>query len=135
MVSEINFKERIKHCPVETAFEHIGKKWAINIIRDMFIGKKRFKEFLEENPELSGKVLSQRLRELENEGLIVKKIVSKTPLKAEYELTDKGRNLDKVLYEIVMFSMKNYSNEVFKNPSEFNERMSSIIAKKTLKIK
>ena len=135
MVSEINFKEGIKHCPVETAFEHIGKKWAINIIRDMFIGKKRFKEFLEENPELSGKVLSQRLRELENEGLIVKKIVSKTPLKAEYELTDKGRNLDKVLYEIVMFSMKNYSNEVFKNPSEFNERMSSIIAKKTLKIK
>lgn len=135
MVSEINFKEGIKHCPVETAFEHIGKKWAINIIRDMFIGKKRFKEFLEENPELSGKVLSQRLRELENEGLIAKKIVSKTPLKAEYELTDKGRNLDKVLYEIVMFSMKNYSNEVFKNPSEFNERMGSIIAKKTLRIK
>lgn len=134
MVSEINFKEGIKHCPIEIAFEHIGKKWAINIVRDMFFGKKRFKEFLEGNPELSGKVLSQRLRELENDGLIKKKIVSKTPLKAEYELTDKGKNLDRVLYEIVMYSMKNYSNQVLKNPSNLNEELCSIVTKKTFGI-
>ena len=126
------FKSGIKHCPIETAFEHIGRKWAINIIRDMFLGKKRFREFLESNPELSGKVLSQRLKELEDDGLIKKKIVSKTPLKAEYELTEKGKNLDKVLYEIIMYSMKNYSNEVFKNPSKFDEKICSIITKKSL---
>jgi DNA-binding HxlR family transcriptional regulator len=111
-----DFKVGIKHCPIETAFERIGKKWAINVLRDLFLGKKRFREFLEANPELSGKVLSERLKELEEEDLIKKKIVSKTPLKAEYELTEKGKNLDKVLYEIIMFSMKNYSKEVFKNP-------------------
>ena len=129
-----DFKSGIKHCPIETAFEHIGRKWAINIIRDMFLGKKKFREFLEENPELSGKVLSQRLKELEDDGLIKKKIVSKTPLKAEYELTDKGKNLDKVLYEVIMYSMKNYSNEVFKNPSKFDEKTCSIITKKSLVI-
>ena len=130
-----DFKAGIKHCPIETAFERIGKKWAINILRDLFLGKKRFREFLEANPELSGKVLSQRLKDLEKEALIRKKIVSKTPLKAEYELTDKGKNLDKVLYEIIMYSMKNYSNEVFKNPLKFDEMVCSLVSKKTLGIK
>lgn len=129
-----NFQSEIRRCPIETAFEYIGKKWAIVILRDMFLGKKKFKEFLEGNPELSGKVLSQRLKELEKAGLIKKKIVSKTPLKAEYILTEKGKNLDKVLYEIVMFSMKNYSSEVFKNPSKFDEKTCSIIVKKSLGI-
>ena len=122
-----DFKSGIKHCPIEAAFERIGKKWAINILRDLFLGKKRFREFLEVNPELSGKVLSQRLKELEDDELIKKKIVSKTPLKAEYGLTDKGKNLDKVLYEIIMYSMKNYSNEVFKNPSKFDEGVCSLV--------
>ena len=129
-----DFKAGIKHCPIETAFERIGKKWAINVLRDLFLGKKRFREFLEVNPELSGKVLSQRLKELEDDGLIKKKIVSKTPLKAKYELTERGKNLDKVLYEIIMFSMKNYSKEVFKNPSQFDEKTCSIITKKSLTI-
>ena len=129
-----DFKAGIKHCPIETAFEHIGRKWAINILRDLFLGKKRFREFLEANPELSGKVLSERLKELEKDGLIKKKIVSKTPLKAEYELTERGKDLDKALYEIIMFSMKNYSKEVFQNPSQFNEKACSIITKKSLEI-
>ena len=129
-----DFKAGIKHCPIETAFERIGKKWAINILRDLFLGKKKFGEFLETNQELSGKVLSQRLKGLEKDGLITKKIVSKTPLKAEYELTDRGKNLDKVLYEIIMFSMKNYSKEVFQNPSQFDEKICSIMAKKSLTI-
>ncbi len=130
-----DFKAGIKHCPIETAFEHMGKKWAINILRDLFLGKKRFKEFLEANPELSGKVLSQRLQELEIAGLIIKRIVSKTPLKAEYGLTEKGKKLDKVLYEIIMFSMGNYTKEVFQNHSQFDEKTCSIMTKKSLHIK
>ena len=141
MVSEMaisnveDFKAGIKHCPIETAFERIGKKWAINILRDLFLGKKRFAEFLKANPELSGKVLAERLKELEKDGLIKKKIVSKTPLKVEYELTERGKNLDKVLYAIIMFSMKNYSKEVFRNHSQFDEKTCSIITKKSLTIK
>jgi len=135
MVSEKNFKNYVKCCPIEAAFVHIGKKWAINIIRDLFMGKKRFKEFLEVNKNLSGKVLSQRLKELEKEGIIKKKIVSKTPLRAEYELTPKGRNLEKVLYEVIVYAMKNCSKEVFKKCPKMDEAMCSRIAKQSLRMK
>ena len=130
--TEADFLKGIKNCPIETAFQHIGKKWAINILRDLFRGKRKFREFLEANPELSGKVLSQRLKELEKDGLIKKKIVSKTPLKAEYELTIRGNNLDKVLYEIIMFSMKNYTKTVFQDPSKFDEQTCSIMIRNSL---
>lgn len=130
--AEEDFLKGIKNCPIETAFEFIGKKWAINVLRDLFRGKRKFREFLEANPELSGKVLSQRLKELEKDGLIKKKVVSKTPLKAEYELTEKGDNLDKVLYEIIMFSMKNYTKTVFRDPSKFGEQTCSIMVKNSL---
>jgi len=136
MVSAQNCNKSIKCCPVEATFEHIGKKWSINILRDLFMGKKRFREFLETNKKLSGKVLSQRLRDLEKHKLIHKKIVSKTPLKAEYALTEKGRNLNKVLYEVIMFSMKNYPKQVFAHPpKKCNEKTFSMIAKRSLGLK
>jgi len=135
MVSEDECVKGIKHCPIETAFEHFGKKWSINIIRDLFLGIKRFKDFLEKNQDISGKMLSKRLKELEQDGLIEKKIVSKTPIIVEYSLTDKGKELDKVLYEVIMFSMKNYSEEVFKiPPQKFNKDSFSRAVKKDLGI-
>ena len=133
--AEADFLKGIKNCPIETAFEFIGKKWAILILRDLFRGKRKFREFLEANPELSGKVLSQRLKELEEDGLIKKKIVSKTPLKAKYKLTEKGNNLDRVLYEIIMYSMKNYTKTVFQDPSKFDEHTCSTIVKNSLTMK
>lgn len=128
--------DKIKRCPVEAAFEHIGRKWAINIMRDLHMGKKKFREFLGANSKLSTKVLSQRLKELERDGLLKKRIVSKTPLRAEYELTEKGKALDKVLYELAMFSMKHYSREVFKQtPVEFDKKERSALIKKSLMMK
>jgi DNA-binding HxlR family transcriptional regulator len=102
----------MKHCPIENALEYVGKKWSITIIRDLFFGKKRFKDFLAANPKLSGKVLSERLKDLENKGLIKKKIVSKSPVTIEYVLTKKGRALNKILYELALFSLKECRNEV-----------------------
>ena len=61
------------YCPVSKALMLVGKKWSIEIIRDMFFGKKRFKEFKEGNPNLSNKVLSDCLKNLENNGLVEKK--------------------------------------------------------------
>lgn len=60
-------------CPVNKAVELFNKKWTIQIIRDMFFGKKHFKEFLEDKPGLSNKVLSNCLKEMEENGLIQKK--------------------------------------------------------------
>jgi DNA-binding HxlR family transcriptional regulator len=95
------------------------------------MGKKKYGDFLEANPKLSGKVLSERLRDLEQEGIIRKKIVSKTPLKAVYELTEKGKDLGRVLYELVMFSVRNYSKKVFKKPFSYDEKTCSLLVKQT----
>lgn len=50
-------------CPINKAVELFNKKWTIQLIRDMFFGKKQFKDFQEDKPNLSNKVLSQRLKE------------------------------------------------------------------------
>lgn len=60
-------------CPVELTVQLINKKWIIQIIRDLFFGKTHFSEFKEDKPELSNKVLSNCLKNLEENGLIKKK--------------------------------------------------------------
>ncbi|HLG24431.1 MAG TPA: helix-turn-helix domain-containing protein [Candidatus Nanoarchaeia archaeon] len=115
-----------KKCPIETAVGYIGKKWSVNIIRDIFFGKKRFREFLESNKELSTKMLSERLRELEKDGIIFKDIKSKTPLIIGYALTDKGKFLNKIIFEMAMFSMKHCQNEVFNNKTSYPQSVKEI---------
>src|SRR3989339_1617127 len=101
-----------KSCPIDKTLEYIGKKWNLLIIRDLFLGKKKFNEFLESNPQLSNKVLSQKLKELETHSLIEKRIISKTPLLAEYYLTDRGKALNKVLFEIAMYGVTILKDEI-----------------------
>lgn len=105
----------MKNCPIEVALIYLGKKWTMQIIRDLFKGKKRFSEFLNANPQISTKMLSLRLTELQNSGLVKKKVVSTSPVKVEYFLTRKGKALNKVLFELAEFSLQNYPNEVYHN--------------------
>jgi DNA-binding HxlR family transcriptional regulator len=65
---------------------------------------------------MSTKMLSQRLRELEKDAIIKKRIVNMNPVKVEYKLTARGEDLDRVLFEMSMFSMKHYTKEVFCEP-------------------
>ena len=92
-------------CPVDVTLNLINRKWSIQIIRDMFFGKKRFKEFKEDKPDLSNKVLSSCLKDLEKNGLIEKVVVSTTPVVSEYYLTDYGRLMNRVIYELAMFTL------------------------------
>ena len=105
----------MKNCPIEIALNYLGKKWTIHIIRDLFKGKKRFSEFLEANPQISTKMLSLRLKELQNSGLIKKIIVSTTPVVIEYSLTQKGKALNRILFDLAEFSIKNNPTEVYHN--------------------
>lgn len=101
-----------KSCPIDVALKYVGKKWSIELVKDLFFGMKHFNEFLEANPKLSSKILSLRLKEMEKNGIIEKKVVSVTPLSIEYHLTDKGRALNKVVYELAVFAMTACENEV-----------------------
>lgn len=87
-------------------YMELSKKWALFLIKDMFFGCKRFNDFLELHDNLSNRVLSDQLKGLEKHGFIEKKIVSMNPVRVEYELTELGRGLNKMLYEKVIFSIK-----------------------------
>ncbi|MBE6508942.1 MAG: helix-turn-helix transcriptional regulator [Methanobrevibacter sp.] len=102
-------------CPVDRTLNLINKKWSIQIIRDMFFGKKRFKEFQEDKPNLSNKVLSNCLKELEENGLIEKKVLNTSPVSTEYYLTEYGKSMNRIVYELAMFTLhdeNSYSDEV-----------------------
>ena len=73
----------------------------------MFFGKKRFKEFKEGKPNLSNKVLSDCLKNLENNGVIEKRILNSTPVTTEYHLTELGKSLNRVIYELAVFALEN----------------------------
>ncbi|MHA1995827.1 MAG: winged helix-turn-helix transcriptional regulator [Candidatus Hodarchaeales archaeon] len=102
----------MKECPTKFALKFF-KKWSIEVVRDIWFGKERFTEILEANPGLSSKVLSQRLKELEKYGIIDKRIVSKTPMRAEYKLTQKGQALNMIMYDLAIFSYDYYLDDIF----------------------
>ena len=99
----------------------------------MFFAKKHFKEFKEDKPKLSNKVLSNCLKELEENGLIRKEVLNTTPVTTEYYLTEYGKSMNRIIYELAMFTLQNddehsYSDEVrddlkntFKEKLEIND--------------
>jgi DNA-binding HxlR family transcriptional regulator len=90
-----------KMCPkYESAAEMLGKKWTGLIIRVMLGGPKRFKEIKEQIPDMSDKMLTDRMKELESLGILTRTVYPEMPVRSEYELTEKGRNLEDVIQSI-----------------------------------
>lgn len=83
-------------CAVAKTLKVIGSKWTMLLLHNLFEGKKRFGELQRALPGISPKTLSQRLQELEQEGIIVKKVYAEVPLHVEYSLTEKGASLSGV---------------------------------------
>ena len=103
----------VKICPTKNSLKYIGKKWTLEIIRDLFFGKTRFSEFLQENPGITKKILSERLKELEEENFITRKVISESPKNIAYHLTEKGYRLNKILYELSLLSIDYYKDDIF----------------------
>lgn len=93
-------------CPVDQSLKLFSKKWHILIIRDLFFGKNRFKEFKEDKPDLSNKVLTSCLKDLESNGLIGKRTFEDNSKVTEYYLTDEGKRMNKIIYELAMFTLE-----------------------------
>jgi len=88
-------------CPkFEKAFELLGKRWNGLIIRTLLDGPKRFSEIAEIIPQLSDRVLTERFKELEENGIIERTVYIGFPVKVEYKLTQKGAALKNVLDEV-----------------------------------
>ncbi len=93
-------------CKLDWAFEIIRGKWKAVILCHLLNGTKRFLELQRITSGVSHKVLNEKLRELENSGLISKKIYNEYPPKVEYYLTDKGFEYAKVLKKIEFLGEK-----------------------------
>lgn len=92
----------IEHiCPrFHRAIELIGKRWTGAIIHVLMEGPRRFGELLAAVPGLHDRLLSERLKELEQENVVKRVVYPETPVRIEYELTTRGRDLEKVVVEV-----------------------------------
>ncbi|MFC4770031.1 winged helix-turn-helix transcriptional regulator [Effusibacillus consociatus] len=94
-------------CPkYEAGIEVLGKRWTGLIIRVLLGGPRRFRDIKEIVPEMSDKMLTERLKELEALGILTRHVYPETPVRVEYELTDKGRDLEPVVEAIQSWSEK-----------------------------
>lgn len=85
--------KKILDCPVATTINLIGNKWKLLIIRDLLASTRRFGELRKNLDGISQRVLTQNLRELENDGLIKRKVYAEVPPRVEYSLNELGRSL------------------------------------------
>jgi DNA-binding HxlR family transcriptional regulator len=96
-----------KMCPkYESAAELIGKRWTGLIIRVLMGGPKRFKDIKEQIPDMSDKMLTDRMKELESSGVLKRTVYPEMPVRIEYELTEKGRDMEKVVESIQSWGEK-----------------------------
>ncbi|MFC4401717.1 winged helix-turn-helix transcriptional regulator [Gracilibacillus xinjiangensis] len=87
-------------CPrFESALDILNKRWTGLIIFQLLEGAQRF-SVIESSIGISGRVLSERLKDLEKSGIVERKVYDETPVRIEYGLTDKGRALEPVLKSI-----------------------------------
>ena len=84
-------------CPVETTLMLIGDKWKVLILRDLMDGTKRFGELKKSIGTVSQKVLTAQLRDMEEKGLLNRKVYAEVPPRVEYTLTETGYSLKPVL--------------------------------------
>lgn len=106
------------YCPVNETLKIISGKWHLLIIRDLFFGKKRFKEFKEDKPNLSNKVLTECLKDLESTGLISKTNLDDSKI-TEYSLTEEGRKMNRILYELAIFTLEKDDSATDAESEEF----------------
>ena len=83
--------------PVEHALHAIAGKWKPRLLWELLEGTRRFAELQRAIPEVSAKVLTEQLRELEADGLLQRQVFAEVPPRVEYTLTPLGRALDSVL--------------------------------------
>ena len=92
-------------CPrFHHAIELIGRRWTGAILRAMFSGRTRFSDIAGAVPGLSDRLLSERLKELEAEGLVERCVYPDTPVRIEYRLTDKGRALQQTILAVASWA-------------------------------
>lgn len=105
---ELHTRFENMHCPVKATLEVIGGKYKIMIIYQLLLnGTMRFHEIEKCIPEATPKMLTQRLRELEADGIVLRKVYPEVPPKTEYSLTELGKSLTSVMDALRVWGQAN----------------------------
>lgn len=100
---EIRTYETQGHCPVARTLDVVGDRWTILVLRDLSWGRQRFSALLASLEGISANLLSDRLKRLEERGMVERAFYSDHPPRAEYKLTAKGR-----AFVPVLIAMRDY---------------------------
>ncbi len=95
-------------CPLAVTLDILGDKWSLIVIRDLFRGVTRYSDFLKSPEGVTTNILAERLKRLEEHGLISKSAYQDNPVRHAYALTDKGHALGPVLREIAVWANAHY---------------------------
>ena len=94
-------------CPFyHEAVELVGRRWTGAILRVLMDGPLRFSEILQAIPELSDRLLSERMKQLEARGLVTRTVISGPPLQVRYGLSEMGRELEPALTELESWAQR-----------------------------
>ena len=100
------------HCAVASTLDIIGDKWSLLVIRDLFAGKSTFGELLSADERVPTNILADRLRRLEEAGIVEKSAYQERPVRFAYTLTPKGRDMGEILIAIVRWGRKHIAGTV-----------------------
>jgi len=96
-----------KNCPIRLVLDRIADKWTVLIVGALMLDTKRFGELRKEIEGISQKMLTQTLRAMERDGLVIRKAYPTIPPKVEYSLTEVGKSLIKILLNVQEWSEEN----------------------------
>lgn len=116
-------------CPIAAALDLLGDKWTLLVVRDLLLfGKKRFGELLASPEKIPTNILTDRLRRLEEAGIVIKVPYLKSPPRYEYQLTPKGTGIFPILRTLIDWGNRHFPETATAPPGEL-ERMEAALGK------
>ncbi len=98
--------ERRSVCPIANTLDILGDRWTLLVIRDLLKGKRRYVEFSASPERIATNLLSERLKRLEQQGIVESRLYSTHPPRSEYHLTPKGEDLRPVVSSLRRWGLR-----------------------------
>jgi DNA-binding HxlR family transcriptional regulator len=99
-------------CPITNGLDIFGDKWTLLVIRDLMLGKCRYQDLISSPEGIASNILADRLKKMESIGLVTRRAYQHKPVRYEYFLTEKGKDLGPVLEAIVKWGKRHYPGTI-----------------------
>ncbi|NMC56533.1 MAG: helix-turn-helix transcriptional regulator [Eubacteriaceae bacterium] len=103
-------------CHIESTLSLISGKWKILILKELIIEPVRYNVLIKKIPNISAKVLTQQLKDMESDGIILREVYAEIPPRVEYSLSKKGRSMLRILKEMAIWGLENDKDILSKCP-------------------